>query len=151
MLRIKQKVLRLKETGVEYTVTEDKITNPNAVVQIAKDIYEMDQLTEEVFVIITLNTKSKIISVHEVSKGSLNASIVHPREVFKRALLDNAASIICIHNHPSGDTKPSKNDKDITDRLISAGEILGVEVVDHIIIGDNQHFSFRENDLIWTK
>ena len=79
----------------------------------------------------------------------MNASIVHPREVFKRALLQNANSIILLHNHPSGDPKPSKEDVDITNRLIESGDLLGIRVLDHIIIGDeNNYISLKQENLI---
>ena len=80
--------------------------------------------------------------------GNLNSSIVHPREVYKYAIKKSAASVLFIHNHPSGDPKPSQNDKEITKRLTEVGDIIGINVLDHIIIGNNQHFSFKENNLI---
>ena len=81
--------------------------------------------------------------------GSLNVSVVHPREVFKRAILQNANSIILMHNHPSGDPTPSKEDIDMTDRLIEAGELLGIRVLDHIVIGDeNNYISLKQENLL---
>jgi len=102
----------------------------------------------EVFGILCLTTKNRVIAYHEVSRGQLDATIVHPREVFKAALLANAASIIVAHNHPSGDPTPSTDDYQLTRRLISAGEILGIRVIDHIVIGDGTHVSLRESGLI---
>ncbi len=84
----------------------------------------------------TLNTKNNITGINVVSIGSLNSSLVHPREVFKAAILGNAAAIILAHNHPSGDPSPSPEDLEITRRLVEAGKILGIEVLDHVIIGD---------------
>ena len=85
----------------------------------------------------TLDTKNKIIGAFGVSRGALNSSLVHPREVFKRALLSNAASIMLAHNHPSGDPTPSSEDKATTKRLVEAGDIIGIRVLDHIIIGED--------------
>lgn len=98
----------------------------------------------EVFAILCLSTKHRVIAYHEVSRGTLDATLVHPREVFKAALLSNAASIILTHNHPSGDPTPSPDDHQLTRRLVDAGRLIGVEVLDHIIVGDGRYFSFRE-------
>ena len=105
---------------------------------------------EEVFCIVTVDTKNKITGIFEVSRGSLSSAIVHPREIFKRALLNNAASIFCIHNHPSGDTKPSQEDITTTKRLKEAGALLGITVLDHLIIGDSGDFySFKADGLVF--
>jgi DNA repair protein RadC len=88
----------------------------------------------EVFFVMCLNTKNEVVAVHRCHIGSLNASIVHPREVFKAAILNNAASIIVAHQHPSGDVTPSKEDVEMTRRLAEAGRILGIEVLDHLVI-----------------
>ena len=98
---------------------------------------------EEYMYMICMNTKNKIIGVFEISHGSVNSSIVSPREVFQKALLANAVSIIVMHNHPSGDPTPSREDVEVTKRLVEAGKIVGVEVLDHIIIGD-QYSSLKE-------
>ena len=98
----------------------------------------------EVFGILCLTTKHRVIAYHEVSRGQLDAAIVHPREVFKAAILANAAAIIVAHNHPSGDPAPSADDFELTRRLVQAGTILGIPVLDHIVIGDGMHVSLRE-------
>src|SRR5438876_10976752 len=100
----------------------------------------------ENFVVIMLNQKNKVIGVNTVSVGSLTASVVHPREVWKPAILSNAAAIILSHNHPSGDCQPSKEDRTLTARLVEAGKLLGISVLDHIIIGDgsSKYFSFAD-------
>jgi DNA repair protein RadC len=108
----------------------------------------MRDLRKEVFKCALLDTKNKIIRDEEVSVGSLSASIVHPRDTFKAAIRESAAAVVFIHNHPSGDTKPSQEDILLTKRLVQAGEVLGIQVLDHIIIGDGNHFSFRDNGLI---
>jgi len=103
----------------------------------------------EHFVIILLNQKNRIIGVSTISIGSLTASIVHPREVYKSAILSNAASIICGHNHPSTDCQPSREDRAITTRLVDAGKLLGISVLDHVIIGgDGRYFSFADEGLL---
>lgn len=99
----------------------------------------------ESFIVVTLNGAHEVIKVREISKGILNRAIIHPREVFRPALLDNCASIVVAHNHPSGNLQPSKEDKDITFRLKEAGELLGIEVLDHIIIGSTGYYSFLED------
>lgn len=98
----------------------------------------------EVFAILCLSSKHRVIAYHEVSRGTLDATLVHPREVFKAALLANAAAIILTHNHPSGDPAPSPDDMALTRRLVDAGTLIGVDVVDHIVIGDGCYVSFRE-------
>ena len=103
----------------------------------------------EHFVIILLNQKNRVIGIHTVSVGSLTASVVHPRETFKAAILANAAAIICGHNHPSGDCQPSKEDRAITARLVEGGKLLGISVLDHVIIGDEgKYFSFADENLL---
>jgi DNA repair protein RadC len=98
----------------------------------------------EVLGVLCLTTKQELIGYHEVSRGTLNASIVHPREVFKAAVLSNAAAVIVAHNHPSGDPAPSPEDVQLTERLREAGQLLGIDLLDHIVIGhDDRYFSFR--------
>lgn len=107
---------------------------------------ELRYLNKEVFKIILLNTKNEVINIENISVGSLNASIVHPREVFLPAIRKSSSSIILLHNHPSGDPTPSREDKNITQRLVESGTLLGISVLDHIIIGDNIYTSLRESD-----
>lgn len=114
------------------------------------DIYKyymesMRYLKEEIFKTVLLNTKNEIITDIDVSHGTLNSSLVHPREVFKQAIKKSANKIILIHNHPSGNVEPSNEDMHITDRLIECGKIIGIEVIDHIIIGDGIYYSFKES------
>ncbi|MFR5747298.1 MAG: JAB domain-containing protein [Romboutsia timonensis] len=114
-----------------------------------KDAYEMikDQLQDldrEQFIIACLNTKNEPTNISVVSVGTLNKAIVHPREVFKTAILSNAASIMAFHNHPSGETTPSQQDIQLTKRLYEAGELLGIKLLDHLIIGDGTFTSLKE-------
>jgi DNA repair protein RadC len=109
---------------------------------------EMCYLDREHFRVILLNTKNRVLGVETVSIGSLNSSLVHPREVFKSAVQRSAAGVILVHNHPSGDPTPSSEDIEITRRLSDAGRVIGIEVLDHIIIGDHLFVSFKEKGLI---
>lgn len=137
------------ELGIRVSSTKPKaykVKNP-------WDIYKyyMDSLRyqkKEIFKVVLLNTKNEIIADIDVSIGTLNSSLVHPREVFREAIKRSTNKIILMHNHPSGKVEPSKEDKDITLRLIRCGEIIGIEVIDHIIIGDGLYFSFKENKII---
>ena len=117
------------------------------------DIYKyyMEELRyapKEIFKIVLLNTKNEIITDIDISIGTLNSSLVHPREVFREAIRRSSNKIILIHNHPSGCPTPSAEDKVVTNRLVKCGDIIGIEVIDHIIIGDGLYFSFKENMLI---
>jgi DNA repair protein RadC len=105
---------------------------------------EMRFLTQEHFVCLYLNTKNQVLHKRTIFIGSLNASIVHPREVFKEAFRRSAASIICLHNHPSGDPSPSREDIEVTKRLVECGKIIGIEVLDHLIIGEHKYVSLKE-------
>lgn len=109
---------------------------------------ELRYKKKEFFKILLLNTKGHVISREEISVGSLNASIVHPREIFNIPLRKSAAAVILVHNHPSGDPAPSREDIEVTRRLVDAGHLLGISVRDHIIIGDGCFYSFREKGLI---
>jgi DNA repair protein RadC len=102
----------------------------------------------EHFIVLLLNARHEVIGSETVSIGSLNASIVHPREVFKPAVLASAASIVLVHNHPSGDPEPSEEDLSITKRLVEAGELLGIGVLDHVILACRGVVSFRSRQLL---
>lgn len=105
-------------------------------------------LDREHFWSIMLNTKNHVLKVVEISVGSLNASIVHPRELFKSAVAVSAASVVVVHNHPSGDITPSGADIQLTRRLVKAGDVLGIELLDHVIIGGEEHASLRDLGLM---
>ena len=106
---------------------------------------ELRHLREEHFICLFLNTKNQVIGRQTLSIGSLNASVVHPREVFRAAIRRSSASILCAHNHPSGDPTPSKEDIALTRRLAEAGELIGIELLDHLVIGDNRYISLKES------
>lgn len=120
------------------------INSPDALAEGFKKVIKLDQLPKEHLVLMTLNTKLKIIGVHIVHIGSIDTSIVHPREIFQMAILDNAATIAIAHNHPSGDPTPSNEDVNVTKRVAEAGKLLGIGLIDHIIIGDDRHVSLKE-------
>jgi len=109
------------------------------------DLWDADR---EMFLIYYLDTKNRIIKRELHTIGSINSSAVYPREVFRSALLYNATSIICVHNHPSGDTKPSQSDDDITEELVKAGKIIGIEVLDHLIVSKQGYYSFADKGKI---
>jgi len=108
----------------------------------------MRDLKKEIFKVIFLDGKNKIVEIEDLFEGTLNTSSIYPREVIKSALKNNALSLIFVHNHPSGDPIPSPSDKDITKELVSAGGLMQIKVLDHIIIGDNRYFSFADEGLI---
>lgn len=109
---------------------------------------DMRFLTQEHFVCLYLNTKNQVIHRQTIFIGSLNASIVHPREVYKEAVRRSAASVICVHNHPSGDPTPSREDIEVTKRLAESGKIVGIELLDHLIIGENKYVSLKEKGYV---
>ncbi len=122
------------------------INSPKDVVLLVKE--KIRHLDREHFQTLLLNTKHHVICRDVVSIGTLNSSTVHPRELFKNAIKKNAAALILMHNHPSGDPTPSKEDINVTKRLEEAGKIIGINILDHIIIGDNSYTSFKEKGLI---
>lgn len=125
-----------------------KITKPLDVVKVIKQLIGDED--REYLLVICLNVRNEINNISTVSIGSLNSSIVHPREVFKTAILSNSCSIILTHNHPGGSINPSNEDKNVTERIKEGGRILGIELLDHIIIGfDNpNYYSFKEQGII---
>ncbi|MEW9670854.1 DNA repair protein RadC [Ammoniphilus sp. 3BR4] len=133
---------------VAKTTPEERwtIRSPEDVAKLMME--ELRYLTQEHFVCLFLNTKNQVIAQTTVFIGSLNSSIVHPREVFKAAIRKSSASVICLHNHPSGDPTPSKEDIEVTKRLMGAGQIIGIDVLDHVIIGDGRYISLKEKGLI---
>lgn len=133
---------------VAKTTPEERwtIRSPEDVAELMME--ELRYLTQEHFVCLFLNTKNQVIGRNTIFIGSLNSSIVHPREVFKDAIRRSSAAIICLHNHPSGDPTPSKEDIDVTKRLIEGGRILGIDVLDHIVIGDGKFCSLKNKGFI---
>lgn len=140
----KQRVVLEKEVSVYCPEIERKMNSPEQIAKLARVYLKMDQLPEEYMYMLCMNTKLDMIGVFEISHGNVNSSIVGTREVFQKALLANAVSIALIHNHPSGDSTPSREDIEVTKRLVEAGKILGIQVLDHIIIGRPYYSSLKE-------
>ena len=131
----------LEEEHIDYDIKD-----PQGVVKAIRA--KIKDKAKEHFKLILLNTRNKIIGISDISTGTLSASLVHPREVFKEVITHSASSVILVHNHPSGDTEPSEEDIKITRRMIEAGKILGIEVLDHIIIGKKDFCSLKARGLI---
>lgn len=136
--------IRLVEEPPLYSSKELK--NPCDVAELFQDF--LKDCDREMFCILNLRTKNQVINVNVVGMGTLNSVLVHPREVFKSAILSNASSIILAHNHPSGDPEPSRHDIEVTKRLAEAGNLMGIEVLDHIVVAENRYFSFREENIL---
>jgi DNA repair protein RadC len=134
-----------KENGGRYDI-DKTINNPIAARNLFIEVAELDKRTEEVFVMATIDVRNKVTGLFEVSTGTLNSSLVTPREVFKRAILQNAAGIVLGHNHPSGNIDASSDDINITKNLVKSGKILGVNVVDHIIVGNEGDYSSMKEE-----
>lgn len=136
------KIKMVKESSVKYE--NRRIKNPWDAYKIFNDY--IDDSNKEMFVLMCLNNKNEPTHISTISIGSINESIATPAEVFKVALLSNANKIMICHNHPSGDPQPSESDRNITERLYDSGDIMGIKLLDHIIIGDDVYYSFKEND-----
>lgn len=138
---ISEQYLKEKIIGKEIILTSSKT--------VIDYLYQsMQKNRKEIFKVLFLNGKNKLIEVKDLFEGCLTSSVVYPREIMKKALKYDAAALIFVHNHPSGDSSPSESDKKITEGLVSAGNIMGVKVLDHIIIGNNKYYSFADEGLI---
>lgn len=138
-----KRVVLEKEVSMNYPTLSYAIKSPDDAAIIGREFMRIHEQPEEYMYMICMNVKNKVIGVFEISHGTANSSLVSPREVFQKALLANAVSIIVMHNHPSGDPTASREDIEVTKRLVEAGKIIGVEVLDHIIIGD-RYSSLKE-------
>lgn len=143
MIQYKTKLTEDRRVKLEKEISVNRpdivsiIRSPQDATSVAKGFMGLHEEPEEHLYMICMNTKNKIIGVFEISHGNANSSIVGVREIFQKALLANAMSIIVMHNHPSGDCTPSREDIEVTKRIVEAGKIIGVEVLDHIIVGDS--------------
>jgi DNA repair protein RadC len=138
--------MEYREMTIRVPLVQESDANapkPSNAAEVAALCQDLKGLAQECFIVITMNNKNVVINKHMVSLGSLTESLVHPRDVFRYAILDNAASIVIVHNHPSGDTTPSRADRQLTARLKECAEIMGFRMLDHVIIGNNYH-SFAE-------
>ncbi len=139
--------LELAKRLQDHRVSElDLISSPGDAADIVME--DMRRLDREHFVILMLNTKHRVMAKKVVSIGHLNASLVHPRELFKDVIRRSSAAVILVHNHPSGDPTPSEEDLAVTRRLAEAGKLLGISVLDHIIVGEHRYVSLREQGLL---
>lgn len=139
------------KTILSYSVADAPLqtTEPaDTPAKVLKFLDEYRTRDREHFIALYLNSRSSVIAIEVVSVGTVSASLVHPREVFKGAILFNAATVIVAHNHPSGDPEPSAEDRECTRRLRQAGELLGIPLIDHIVMGKASHVSFRDRGLI---
>ena len=139
-----KKVTLEKELSVNYQAMDNKINSPEKVDKFAREFLRLHEDSEEYLYMICINTKLVMTGVFELSHGNVNSSIVSVREMFQKALLANAVNIILIHNHPSGDPTPSSEDINVTKKAKEAGELIGVSVLDHIIIGESKFCSLKE-------
>jgi len=134
---------RVAETPATYKKpTATKICEPRVVAELCKP---MTRLRQETFRVLALDSKNHLLRKVTVARGTLNATLVHPRDVFYPAIKANAAAIILVHNHPSGDPTPSEEDRRLTGRICQAGKILGIEVLDHIVVAKGGYVSLREH------
>ena len=153
MIKYKTRLTENKRVALEKEVTKNcpdltyAIKSPEDAAIVGRDFMRIHEEPEEYMYMICMNVKNKIIGVFEISHGTVNASLVNPREVFQKALLANAVSIILMHNHPSGDPTPSREDIEVTKRMVEAGKVVGVEVLDHIIVGD-RYSSLKEKGYV---
>ncbi len=129
-------------------VNKIKITSPQTISALLLE--EMRYLKKEVFKTVLLDTKNNILAIKNISIGCLDSTVVHPREVFIEAIKHSSAAIILVHNHPSGEVEPSKDDINITNRIIESGKIIGIKVLDHIIIGNGNYLSFKEQGYMYS-
>jgi DNA repair protein RadC len=147
--RTLKKHLKYKIPQIKLAIIREPSTEPLTAIKTPQDIEPylepMRHLPEENFVALHLNARHEVIGYHVVSHGTLSSSLVHPREVFKAALLSNAHTLIVAHNHPSGSSCPSREDLDTTRQLVAAGNILGVSILDHLIVTFSQVISIRES------
>ena len=146
MYRIPSVKIQLVKDGTINAAERPYISTPDDVAAIMRPVVEL--LAEERMYVMLLSTKNRVNAIQEVSVGSLNASVVHPREIFKAAILSNAAALILVHNHPSGDPAPSPEDVALTRKLVDAGLLLDIPVLDHIVMGDRRYASLKEKGMI---
>lgn len=142
-----QKNILVKESSKNYPQINE-LNSADKVTKMMNDCFRANKKAEEHVWLLAMNTKCHLIGAFEVSHGAVNFSVVQPREIFVRLCLCGATSFIVVHNHPSGDVTPSKQDMEVTSKLKNAAEIMSISMLDHIIIGGEQYYSFNENHII---
>ena len=140
------KVVSIRLVDEPPLLSKKAIKNPRDVIEVMGE--HLQKYDRELFCILNLQTKGQVINMNIVSMGTLNIALVHPREVFKSAILSNAAGLILLHNHPSGECTPSESDIKTTKQLVECGNLMQIPVKDHVIVGGGNYYSFRENDLV---
>lgn len=146
--RVQAVSLRMVREKPSLLYPQRSIRKPEDAAELFQKLVGDSECDREVFGVLTLDTKNQPNAFQVISMGTLNASLVHPREVFKICMLTNAASFMCFHNHPSGNPDPSPEDVEITKRLRDCGTLLGIELIDHIITGHGRFFSLKERGLL---
>ena len=141
-------IVRVKLDTEKSIYSDENIDSPEKMVSVVGS--EIKELANECVFLANLNTKNQIINMSVISQGTISQSLLHPREIFNKAILSNASGVMLFHNHPSGDITPSKQDKDITEKIAFSGELLGIKLLDHIIVGagNSEYFSFAQESLI---
>lgn len=139
----KSKLCVINEESCDEYAKYSSLSSPESVADLVNTLYNLCDLTEEYVYMLAVNSKNLPVGVFEVSHGTVDCSVVAPREIFMRALLCGAAKIILVHNHPSGNTHPSNEDIKLTERIKQAGDIMGIKLLDHIIVGEDELFSFQ--------
>lgn len=142
------KVKLVRESCHRYDIDSKHISDPQDAADAVNAALDLENEAQEVLGTIFLDTKNRITGIMEVTRGTLFSSLSHPREIFKGAILHNAASIILFHNHPSGEAEPSREDIRITERIVESGKILDIPLLDHIIIGYKSHYSLKKHNQI---
>ena len=143
--------MQIREVEVRYKASDIPLDHGekfSCSEQIFRAFLHMWRYPVETFAVVCLDGKNRMLHVEEVAKGTLTASLAHPREIFFTAVTVRAAALICVHNHPSGDPEPSQADMDVTRRLVEGGKILGIKLLDHIVIGDQRYFSFADEGML---
>lgn len=139
----KYSVALVKESAHKYADIPTRLDDPGKIIDYVDSVLNFAAMTRESFVLVPVDTKLKPLGVFVLTTGTINASLVSTRDVFQAALLCNAASIFVLHNHPSGDPSPSMQDKEITKKLIDAGKLMEIPLIDHVIVGENRYYSFK--------
>ena len=142
------KIKLVRESNHRYDINNKSIRTPEDAVNIINAVLDLENEAQEVLAEIILNNKGKVDGIMEISRGSINASIAHCREIFRGAILHNAASIILVHCHPSGEAEPSREDIATTHRVQKAGRILDIPLLDHIVIGDHRFTSLKSQGIL---
>lgn len=137
----------VKEKSSNYS-SLDSLDTPSKIVEVMNNMFSLNIMAEEFCYMICVDTKNHPIGFFEISHGTVNASLISVRSIFSRAMLLGATNIILVHNHPSGEISPSVEDVNVTTRIYTAGQLMDLHLLDHIIIGGNSYYSFRENKLV---